>query len=169
MVNEQAQPLDTKCSNIQCIGVLRCSWLSTFLAGKYAGAVNIFVPRFPIRLSQVDIKTYLRQGALPTYNASTRRYHSTSAVGYSSQVDASVLTRALAVLMIQARAETESLRVDAERAAGVGLAPACQGCDLVIVHGSEALNTDILSPGGLGLNPTEVLSVFVDTVPQVSC
>lgn len=71
--------------------------------------------------------------------------------------------------MIQARAETDSLRVDAGRAAGVGVAPACQGCDLVIVHGSEALDTDILSPEGFGLSPTEVLSVFVDTVPQVIC
>lgn len=169
MAHEQARSLDTTREGKQFVGDLRCSSLSVCLASKHSGAVNNSVPRFPIRLSQLDIKKYLRQGVSPTYDASTRRNHSTSAAVSSSQVDASVLTRTLAALMIQARAETDSLRVDVGRAAGVGVAPACQGCDLVIVHGSEALDTDLLSPEGFGLSPTEVLSVFVDTVPQVIC
>lgn len=110
----------------------------------------------------------------PTRDTSARRNYSNSNAVPPSQVDALALARVLATLTIQARAGTDSLRVNAGRIADinggvVGVTPACQGCDVVIAHGSEALDNDLLSPESFGLSPTEVLSVFVDAVPQVGC
>ena len=42
-----------------------------------------------------------------------------------------------------------------------------QRCDIVVVHGRDALDTELLRPGKLGLGPAEAVSVFVDLVPQV--
>lgn len=40
-------------------------------------------------------------------------------------------------------------------------------CDIVVVHGCEALDIELLQSGKFGLGPAEAVSVFVDLVPQV--
>lgn len=40
-------------------------------------------------------------------------------------------------------------------------------CDIVVVHGGEALDVELLQPGKFGLGPAEAVSVFIDLVPQV--
>lgn len=39
--------------------------------------------------------------------------------------------------------------------------------DVVVVYGCDALDVELLPPGGFGLASAEALSVFVDLVPQV--
>ena len=51
--------------------------------------------------------------------------------------------------------------------AGIATTSEWQWCNVVIVHGSEALDVGLLKPERVGLSPAEAISVFVDAVPQV--
>lgn len=81
-------------------------------------------------------------------------------------LDSSALRRAVAALLGQARAGAGLLGMSN---GGGGSSPSAgwHWSDVVIVHGSEALDVDLLPPRGFGLGDSEAISVFVDNIPQV--
>lgn len=81
-------------------------------------------------------------------------------------LDSSSLRKAVAALLGQARARAGLLGMSN---GGGGSSPSAgwHWSDLVIVHGSEALDVDLLPPRGFGLSDSEAISVFVDNIPQV--
>lgn len=125
--------------------------------------------------SQLDTKTYLGPGALLTQVTRAGRSHvASNPEEFPSQqlLDSAALRRAVAALLGQARAGAGFLGMSGSGrkvggGAGTTAAAAWQWCDVVIVHGSQALDVDLLPPGAFGLGPAEALSAYVDTVPQV--
>lgn len=121
-------------------------------------------PLFPH--AQLDTKSYLRQGTSRKHVAGTGRGKTPTTVAASlapQRVDSTALGRAVAALLGQARAGAGL----SGSGPGIAAASEWQWCDVVIVHGSEALDVGLLPPGRVGLGPSEAISVFVDAVPQV--
>lgn len=120
---------------------------------------------------QVDTKAYPRHGTPSTHSADIGRSRAAgnpSSARKHQHLDSAALGRAVAALLGQARAGAGMLEGEAE-AGGEddSAAAAWKWCDVVIVHGCEALDVDLLPPRRVGLGPTEAILVFVDTVPQV--
>lgn len=116
--------------------------------------------------AQLDTKAFLRTGTSRKDVAGTGRTKKNTIVAASrapQHVDSTALGRAVAALLGQARA---GAGLSGSRAS-IAAASEWQWCDVVVVHGSEALDVGLLPPGRVGLRPAEAISVFVDAVPQV--
>lgn len=92
--------------------------------------------------------------------------------------DSVALGGALVALLKEARsgASLSDVNRGGSRAAAgdhgaTGLGAAAEGrqksCDIVVVHGCEPLDNELLPPDKFGLGPAEAVSVFIDLVPQV--
>lgn len=82
----------------------------------------------------------------------------------------SALRDVLASLLGKARTEVRlpSLGIsDIASVPGADLISEIERCDTVIVHGSEALDVDLIPSGVLDLSLGGVFFVFVNTSPQV--
>lgn len=129
----------------------------------------------------MDTRKYLWDGAyqgqgVPEEGQRDAIYSSSPAASHKN-LDSVALGRAVATLLVRSRCGAGLFGVGngGDGAAGgdhgaAGLGAATEGrqwCDIVVVHGCEALDIEFLPPGKLGLAPAEAVSVFVDLVPQV--
>lgn len=120
--------------------------------------------------AQVDTKTFVHQRTHPTHPAVMGRGRAPAAGNVPElrscpqTLDSSALRRDVAARLGQARAGAGLLGMSN---GGGGSSPGAGWSDVVIVHGSEALDVDLLPPRGFGLGDSEAISVFVDNIPQV--
>lgn len=122
--------------------------------------------------AQVDASNYVNQAASTTQAPGTLNTPAGVATTSPPQhCDAAALAHDLAGFLGKARAGIESPGLSTSDTIGENGATtgaSCHWCDVVLVHGSEALDPDLLHPEGFALGPAGALSVFVHTTPQVS-
>lgn len=118
-------------------------------------------------LFQLDTETFMNQATTQTRILSPGQACTGGTPMSSPHLDSPALSSALAALLGQARASGGLQGLGGGTRAGETGAAMRQWCDVVIIHGSQALDLAALSPEGFGLSQAEAMSVFVDTVPQV--
>lgn len=126
------------------------------------------------RYAQLDTGKYLSDGASPVAAEVDHResISSSSPPASHQRLDSVALGRAVTALLGQARSGAGLSDVNDGGSRGVAGEHGVAGlersrCDIVVVHGCEALDIELLLPGKFGLGPAEAVSVFIDLVPQV--
>ncbi|CAM9841068.1 unnamed protein product [Ectocarpus fasciculatus] len=156
------------------------------LAGRQGASTDVVASRLCVELTikgkspaVVNTQNYRRpetSEARAEADMGQNQPHASSSASVSNQqLDSAALGRVVAALLGQDQdgGGFPSANNNGGRAASDGNAVAWaratsrEWYDIVIVHGCNALDAELLSMGEIGLSPAKAVKVFIDVVPQV--